>query len=129
MENQVGNVREWLFTPLARFASFAELNEWLALRCTELAQRSHPVQSQRTIAACFTEEQPLLRPITAHFDGYVEHMMRVSSTCLVRVDRNRYSVPASAAGQAVSVRITAEQVRIVAHGEMIAAHPSAFGHD
>ena len=129
MENQVGNVREWLFTPLARFASFAELNEWLALRCTELAQRSHPVQSQRTIAACFTEEQPLLRPITAHFDGYVEHMMRVSSTCLVRVDRNRYSVPASAAGQAVSVRITAEQVRIVAHGEMIAAHSRAFGHD
>lgn len=27
--------------------------------------------------------------------------MRVSSTCLVRVDRNRYSVPACAAGQAV----------------------------
>jgi transposase len=26
VENQVGNVREWLFTPLARFASFAELN-------------------------------------------------------------------------------------------------------
>ncbi len=48
--------------------------------------------------------------------------MRVSSTCLVRVDRNRYSVPASAAGQAVSVRTTADQVRVVAHGEVIAAH-------
>lgn len=31
VENQVGNVREWLFTPLARFASFATLNDWLAL--------------------------------------------------------------------------------------------------
>lgn len=39
VENQVGNVREWLFTPLARFTSFAELNDWLALRCNELAQR------------------------------------------------------------------------------------------
>ena len=129
VENQVGNVREWLFTPLARFASFADLNAWLATRCQELAQRSHPVQSLRTIAACFADEQPLLRPITACFDGYVEQMMRVSSTCLVRVDRNRYSVPAHAAGQAVSVRTTAEQVRVVAHGEVIAVHPRVFGRD
>lgn len=129
VENQVGNVREWLFTPLARFASFAGLNDWLATRCQELAQRNHPVQSLRTIAACFEDEQPLLRPITACFDGYVEQMMRVSSTCLVRVDRNRYSVPAGAAGQAVSVRTTADQVRVVAHGEVIAAHPRVFGRD
>ena len=126
VENQVGNVREWLFTPLARFASFAELNAWLAIRCQELAQRSHPAQSERTIAACFADEQMLLRPITAHFDGYVEQMMRVSSTCLVRVDHNRYSVPASAAGKAVSVRTTADQIRVVAHGELIAAHPRVF---
>jgi transposase len=129
VENQVGNVREWLFTPLARFASFADLNHWLATRCKELALRSHPLQTQRTIAECFADEQPALRPITASFDGYVEQMMRVSSTCLVRVDRNRYSVPASAAGQAVSVRITADQVRVVAHGEIIAAHSRVFGRD
>lgn len=129
VENQVGNIREWLFTPLARFASFNDLNEWLAIRCQQLAQRSHPTQSQRTIADCFADEQPLLRPITAPFDGYVEDMMRVSSTCLVRVDRNRYSVPASAAGQAVSVRRTADQIRVVAHGNVIAAHPRLFGRD
>lgn len=129
VENQVGNIREWLFTPLARFASFTELNGWLATRCRELAQRAHPTQSQRTIAACFADEQPLLRPVTASFDGYVEQMMRVSSTCLVRIDRNRYSVPASAAGQAVSVRSTADQVRIVANGEVIASHDRGFGRD
>lgn len=112
-----------------RFASFADLNDWLATRCKELTQRSHPVQSQRTVAACFADEQPLLRPITARFDGYVEQMMRVSSTCLVSVDRNRYSVPAGVAGQAVSVRTTADQVRVVAHGEVIAAHPRVFGRD
>ena len=43
VENQVGNIREWLFTPLARFASFEALNEWLATRCRELAARKHPV--------------------------------------------------------------------------------------
>lgn len=129
VENQVGNVREWLFTPLARFASFTELNDWLATRCKELAQRNHPTQRQRTIAECFADEQPLLRPITVSFDGYVEHMMRVSSTCLVNVDRNRYSVPAGFAGQAVSVRTTAEQIRVVVHGDVIAAHPRVFGRD
>jgi transposase len=127
IENQVGNVREWLFTPLARFACFADLNDWLATRCKELAQRSHPVQSQRRIADCFADEQPTLRPVTACFDAYVEQMMRASSTCLVRVDRNRYSVPASAAGQTVSVRTTADQVRVVAQGVVIAAHCRVFG--
>jgi len=32
-------------------------------------------------------------PMTAPFDGYVEKSARVSSTCLVAVARNRYSVP------------------------------------
>jgi len=129
VENQVGNVREWLFTPLACFESFTTLNAWLAQRCTELAQRQHPVQTERTIADCFADEQPLLRPVQARFDGYVEEMLRVSSTCLVRVDRNRYSVPARFAGQAVSVRLTAEQIRMVAQGEVIATHARVFGRD
>jgi transposase len=50
VENQVGNVREWLFTPTPRFAGFAELNAWLVLRCQELANRRHPEQTGRIIA-------------------------------------------------------------------------------
>ena len=37
VENQVGNIREWLFTPTPKFADFTELNTWLAQRCRELA--------------------------------------------------------------------------------------------
>ena len=88
---------------------FGGITAWLATRCKELAQRKHSTQRQRTITKCFAEEQPLLRPITASFDGYVEHTFRVSSTCLVIVDRNRYSLTAGFAGQAVSVRLTADQ--------------------
>jgi transposase len=69
VENPVGNIREWLFTPLARFISIDALNVWLAARCRELAQRKYPVTPERTIAACFAEEQPSLRQITAAFDG------------------------------------------------------------
>lgn len=127
VENQVGNIREWLFTPLARFADFAELNAWLMIRCRELAERKHPTEPGRTIAECFAQEAGSLRAITAPFDGYVEQMLRVSSTCLVRTDRNRYSVPAGFAGKVVSVRSTADQIRIVADGELIAEHSRRFG--
>ena len=129
VENQVGNIREWLFTPLARFASFEALNEWLATRCRELAARKHPIAPEQSIAACFITEQLALRRITAAFEGYVEHMLRVSSTCLVVLDRNRYSVPAAFAGRAVSVRSTATEVRVVADGAVIAEHARRFGRD
>ena len=74
-------------------------------------------------------EQLALRRITAPFDGYVEHMLRVSRTCLVVLDRNRYSVPAAFAGRAVSVRSTASEIRVVADGAMIAQHGRRFGRD
>jgi hypothetical protein len=125
----VRHIREWLFTPLARFASFEALNEWLATRCRELAARKRPATPEQSIAACFITEQLALRPITAPFDGYVEHMLRVSSTCLVVLDRNRYSVPAAFAGRAVSVRSTASEIRVVADGAVIAEHARRFGRD
>ena len=47
----------------------------------------------------------------------------------MKVDRNRYSVPARFAGQAVSVRTTVNLVRVVAQGEVIAAHARQFSRD
>ncbi len=129
VENQVGNLREWLFTPMARFASFDDLNVWLSVRCLELGARKHPAYGEQTIAECFEREKQDLRPVRAAFDGYVEQMMRVSSTCLVRVDRNRYSVPADFAGKIVSVRTSATRIKAVADNREIADHPRKFGRD
>lgn len=116
-----------MFTPTPRFSGFAELNDWLARRCEELAGRRHPEQTGRTIADCFAEEQPLLLPIKAAFDGYVEKTLRVSSTCLVKVDHNRYSVPAEWANRVVSLRLTADRLRRVADGHVIAEHKRCYG--
>ena len=129
VENQVGNIREWLFTPIPKFEDFPSLNAWLAKRCQELAARPHPEQTRRTTADCFVEEHPLLMPIKVPFDGYVETMRRVSSQCLIGVDRNRYSVPAQWANRVVSVRLTADRVRMVADGEIIAEHRRRFCRD
>ena len=71
IENQVGNVREWLFTPTPRFADFAALNAWLATRCQELGARRHPTQDA-TIAEIFALEQPMLQPVSMPFDAYIE---------------------------------------------------------
>lgn len=37
VETQVGTIREWLFTPRPRFASFEDLNAWLAEQCLKIA--------------------------------------------------------------------------------------------
>lgn len=126
VENQVGNIREWLFTPTPRFADLAGLNVWLETRCRELANRPHPTLKEHPIAAVFALEQPHLRAITATFDGYFEQVVRVSSTCLVSYDRNRYSVPARLAGQRVSLRATADRIRVVAEGQEVANHARSF---
>jgi hypothetical protein len=129
VENQVGNIREWLFTPMAKFEDFAALNAWLATRCRELAGRPHPEHPSRTIAHCFAEEQPLLRLVKASFDGYVEAVKRASQLCLIRIDRNRYSVPAKWANTVVSVRLSADCARRVAEGQTIAEHSRCLGRD
>lgn len=118
-----------MFTPRAKFESFDALNAWLANRCAELARRKHPTLPSQTVADCFAQEQPLLRPISQPFAGYIEHLTKVSKLCLVRWDRNAYSVPAEWVGKVVSVRITAHQIRIVAEGQMIAEHPRCFSYD
>lgn len=129
VENQVGNVREWLFTPTPRFASLAELNTWLEVRCRELATRIHPGMKHLTIAEVFADEQPHLRQISAQFNGYFEQTVRVSSTCLASYDRNRYSVPAEYAGQRVSLRAYSERIEVVADGVKVASHSRSFARD
>lgn len=129
IENQVGNIREWLFTPRLKFKDFAELNQWLQEQCIRLSERAHPTQKHRTIRECFAEEKPTLRAISQPFNGYFEQPCRVSSTCTVAYDRNRYSVPADYAGQRVSLRATATQIRVVAEGQCIAEHQRHFSRD
>lgn len=129
VENQVGNVREWRFTPRLTFTDVTALKTGLASRCQELAGRRHPTELTRTIADGFADEPPLLRGVAAPFDGDVEKTLRVSGTCLIRVDRNRDRVPAVWAGKVVSVRLTAATLRLVADAQMVAEQVRCFGRE
>jgi hypothetical protein len=89
-----------------RFSSFAELNAWLGTRCQALWEEiRHPEHDQFSVAEMLEHEQAHLMPMPEPFDGYVEKPARVSSTCLVTVARNRYSVPCELVGQMVSSRL------------------------
>ena len=58
----------------------------------------------------------------APFDGFIECSKRVSPTCLVHFDRNRYSVPASFANHRVSLRVYPDRLVVVAEGHIICEH-------
>ncbi len=129
VENQVGNVREWFFTPRARFATLAEMNDWLAEQCLKRAAEAHPEMKDRSVAEVFAEEKGALIGYRGPFDGFQNADTSASKCCLVRFDRNRYSVDAKAANQAVSVHAYADRVVIRQGGEVVAEHARVFGRD
>jgi DNA replication protein DnaC len=65
-------------------------------------------------------------PLPRSFDGFVEYAKRVSPTCLIHLERNRYSVPASFANRPVSVRVYPERIVVVAEGQVICEHSRVF---
>ena len=98
--------RIWIEAKQQLFSTFEELNVWLEARCCVLwSEVQHPDYAGITIADALEQEQMVLMPMPTPFDGYVEVLARVSSTCLVTVQRNRYSVPCHLANQKVAIHL------------------------
>jgi len=115
--------RIWIEAAKQRFGSFAELNAWLGARCRALWDEvRHPEHEQFSVAEMLEHERTHLLQVSTPFDGYVEKPARVSSTCLVTVARNRYSVPCELAGQMVSTRLYPTRVHVVADDRVVAGH-------
>lgn len=115
--------RIWIEAQERRFGSFPELNAWLGERCRSIwADTAHPEHKQFTIAEMLDLEREHLMSMPEPFDGYVESPARVSSTCLVSVARNRYSVPCEWAGHLVSTRLYPNRVDVVAQDAIVASH-------
>jgi transposase len=115
--------RIWLDAAKQRFGSFTELNAWLGDRCRALWEEiRHPEHDKFSVAEMLEHERPHLMPMPTPFDGYVEKPARVSSTCLVSVARNRYSVPCELHGQMVSTRLYPSRVAMVAGDAVVADH-------
>jgi hypothetical protein len=61
-------------------------------------------------------------PLGRLFDGFLEQAKRVSPTCLVPLERNRYSVPACFANRPVSLRAYPDRLMVVAEGKVVCEH-------
>ena len=75
-----------------------------------------------TIADAWADEVASLMPLGRTFDGFVEHAKRVSPTCLVHFERNRYSVPASFANRPVSLRVYPDRIVVAAESRIVCEH-------
>jgi transposase len=123
VEKSVQDARHRLWQPTPSFADLDALNAWLEAGCIEAwSQIPHGVLPG-TIADVWAQEVTSLMPLSRPFDGFVEHTKRVSPTCLVHFERNRYSVPASFANRPVSLRVYPERIVIAAEGQILCEHP------
>jgi hypothetical protein len=86
----------------------------------------YPDVEHLTIADSMTIERDALMPMVPVFHGYVEAVATVSSTSLVSIERNKYSVPCAFANHKLSVRLYPD--RIEAHDDdgLVALHERSF---
>ena len=120
--------RIWIEAGTRRFGSFVELNAWLGERCRAVWEDTvHPIHKQFTVSEMLELERAHLMSMPVPFDGYVEKPARVSSTCLVSVGRNRYSVPCEWAGSLVSTRLYPNRVDVANADMVIASHARLVG--
>ena len=122
IEKNVQDSRHRLWQKAPTFRTLAALNDWLADQCVLLWQQTRHPEHDMTIWEAWSAERPHLMPVGQPFDGFVEHTKRVSPTCLITFERNRYSVPASFANRPISLRVYAAKLVFAAEGQVIAEH-------
>ncbi|MGB4226575.1 MAG: IS21 family transposase [Candidatus Dechloromonas phosphoritropha] len=126
------NVRDrrtsiWHKAVKLRWDSMATLNAWLAEECRSAwSELNHPEWPALKVADVLQDEQLRLMPNPKPFDGYVEVPARVSSTALVHLQRNRYSVPSEHAHEVVSLRLYPDRLEVVAENTRVATHVRSF---
>jgi transposase len=123
VEKNVQDARHRLWLPTPAFPNLTALNDWLEQRCIALWRETPYGTLPGSIAEIWEEERGSLMQPPRPFDGFVEHTKRVSPTCLIHLERNRYSVPASFANRPVSVRVYPERIVVAAEGRILCEHP------
>jgi hypothetical protein len=122
IEKNVRDSRSRIWQKVPSFPTLDALNQWLAEECKRLWRGIKHPELDESVWSVWEAERPHLLAMGKRFDGFVEQSKRVSPTCLVTLDRNRYSVPSSFANRPVSLRIYADRLLFIAEGKTIAEH-------
>ena len=122
VEKNVRDARHRLWQVMPAFPDLDALNVWLEDRCKALWAETAHGSLPGSIADAWEVEKPALMALPTAFNGFVEHSKRVSPTCLITFERNRYSVPASFANRPISLHVYPERLVIVAEGHVVCTH-------
>jgi len=119
VENLVGYVRRNALVPASKpFTSLEALNAHLRAFC-ERERNRH--------ADRWVREEAVLKPLPLHpFRAATSRPVSVSKTALVRIDHNRYSVPAVHAGCLLRAEIYVDKVEIYADDSLVASHLRSY---
>lgn len=122
VEKNVQDARRRLWQPMPSFPDFDALNVWLEEQCVAQWEEIQHGVLPGTVADVHAAEVASLMPMGRPFDGFVEQTKRVSPTCLIAFERNRYSVPASFANRPVSLRVYPDRLAVAAEGNILCEH-------
>ena len=101
-----------------------QFRQWL----DEVANARVHASTHRVVSEHFAEEQPRLQPLPAGpFQAVLRLERRITKDGMVSVDGNLYSVPDTTRRRPVEVHSTANEVRILEQGAVIAVHPVIDG--
>jgi transposase len=106
-----------------RFTDIGDMNRQLRQWLDEVANARRHGTTERIVAEHFEEERAALQPLPAgRFEAVLHVQRRLSHEGCVSVLGNYYSVPDGTRARVVEVQTTADQVRILEEGSLIAVH-------
>lgn len=105
------------------FCNLDDLNTQFRQWLDQVANVRIHATTRRVVAEHFAEERSALQPLTAGaFQAVLRLERRITRDGMVSIDGNLYSVPNSTRRRTVEVHSTANEVRILEDGAVIAAH-------
>lgn len=126
VENGVGYVKKNFLNGL-EIPDFAAVNPAARVWLETIANvRIHGETRERPIDR-FAKERACLRPLPSHpYDIGTVHSLRASSQFRVRLDTNRYSVPAEYANRPVVLKAYPDRVCVYSADKLIARHVRCY---
>jgi len=110
------------------FCNLDDLNSQFRQWLDEVANLRTHATTRRVVAEHFAEERPSLQKLPAGpFQAVLRLERRITKDGMVSVDGNLYSVPDTTRRRPVEVHSTADEVRILEDGRVVAVHPVMDG--
>jgi len=126
VENAVGYVKHNFLAgrPITEFAS---LNPAVAIWLEHTANVRIHGRTRRRPVDMFVAEKPMLQPLPVHpYDCALVETVVVNSQFRVRVDANRYSVPAAYAGRKLLLKLYPERLCLYEGERLVAEHLRSY---